>query len=921
MEGAPPTAATASAHTRAEADRLVLHLVTTHAESLLRVARRYSYCADDAQDAYQRALEILLRHAHRLDRDRAAGWIHTVVKHEALEVRRQRGRLVGMEEVDLDRLEERTAESPEERVIGIERVARTAEALGRVKPDEARALWLKASGESYASIGAKLSWSYTKVNRCLAEGRKSFLEHFEGIEAGESCERWLPVLTAIVDGEADADAVLEARSHLRHCTPCRATLRHLRMADRSLAVLLPLGGGVPAAAGLDLDVDWPDGPDGLFGRLADALSSFFHERAAAATVRLQSTIDLAANHKVAAVAASAAAMAGGGVAVEQAHPELGHARPAIQARTTPPSRTAPLRPSAAVVRHVTSGTAAPPAAASRPRDPKPEPASARSRTTSTPAAAPATEPLVDPVESTAPSTPARTATAAPARSSTPNGPDPNAEFGLRDPLTHEGDPMQHLRRSIFASLFLVVAFLLTTTSAHAAAGTYTYIACANPDTGTGVMSADGALPPGFTGFYSHTVGPAASETRCGPGSDHHLAWHRRHGEHPLHVQTLRAMASAASRSRARLARACSGVLVYRNGRAPDSADHMTFSVHSGPGEDHYYPPAAGALRLEPQLPFTRRLRGSVVVAESGGAREPVRRVDSAFSLGLRHPGHRMDVPGWRPVSSVSSARSSRWPTTRTRRCPGSRRARSSGSGVVRGTGDVTVNATDSGSGVYRVKLVVDDVVRLTRVVDANGGRCADVNPANDDEYEFADPAPCKTSAGGTYRFDTAGLPEGDHTLQVLLEDAAGNSATLANRSVTVDNVPDPQTGGNGGNGGAGGSWHQRRERRPGRPRRRRRRRRHGRQRRVRRPFPSTAAQPTAPAPRTRRRSPPAGRPRGGRSSARASACATRCVAGSPTSTARASAARAWSSRRRSSPAGPVRRAPGRRARARTGRTR
>ena len=34
-----------------------------------------------------------------------------------------------------------------------------------------------------------------------------------------------------------------------------------------------------------------------------------------------------------------------------------------------------------------------------------------------------------------------------------------------------------------------------------------------------------------------------------------------------------------------------------------------------------------------------------------------------------------------------------------------------GPGVVRGTGDVTVNATDSGSGVYRVKLVVDDVVR------------------------------------------------------------------------------------------------------------------------------------------------------------------------------------------------------------------
>ena len=161
------------------------------------------------------------------------------------------------------------------------------------------------------------------------------------------------MLTAIVDGEADADAVLQARAHLRHCTPCRATLRHLRMADRSLAVLLPVGGGAPAATGLDLDMDLPDGPGGLLGRLADALSSFLHERAAAAAVRLQSTIDLAANHKVAAVAASAAAMAGGGVAVEQAHPDLGQARPALHARDASPARTAALRPSNIVVRRVT----------------------------------------------------------------------------------------------------------------------------------------------------------------------------------------------------------------------------------------------------------------------------------------------------------------------------------------------------------------------------------------------------------------------------------------------------------------------------------------------------------------------------------------------------------------------------------------
>src|SRR3712207_109163 len=108
----------------AEAERLVLALIAPHADSALRVARRHSLCADDAQDAYQRGLEILMRHAGRLDADRAAGWLHTVVKHEALAINRSRRQIVGGEAIDLDALEVRTAPSPEERVIGFERVAR-----------------------------------------------------------------------------------------------------------------------------------------------------------------------------------------------------------------------------------------------------------------------------------------------------------------------------------------------------------------------------------------------------------------------------------------------------------------------------------------------------------------------------------------------------------------------------------------------------------------------------------------------------------------------------------------------------------------------------------------------------------------------------------------------------------------------------
>src|SRR3954453_11725641 len=148
-----------------QAEEFVLDLITGHADSLLRTARRYSMCTDDAQDAYQRGLEILMRHAARLDADRAAGWLHTVVKHEALAINRARSRSVGGEDVDFDAIEVRTAPSPEDRVLGFEQVARSAEALQRLKPQEVRALWLKAMGNSYQEICEATGWSYTKVYR------------------------------------------------------------------------------------------------------------------------------------------------------------------------------------------------------------------------------------------------------------------------------------------------------------------------------------------------------------------------------------------------------------------------------------------------------------------------------------------------------------------------------------------------------------------------------------------------------------------------------------------------------------------------------------------------------------------------------------------------------------------------------------
>jgi hypothetical protein len=152
---------------------------------------------------------------------------------------------------------------------------------------------------------------FTKVNRCIAEGRKSFLARYASIESGEECERWAPVVSAMIDGEATPQQVLEVRPHLRNCSACRAVMRDADRQSASLAALFPVGAGVGAGGGHAVPA--PDG--GFLARIYEAVASAVHERAVASAIKVQAALDAATAGKVAAVAASAAAVAGGGVAV------------------------------------------------------------------------------------------------------------------------------------------------------------------------------------------------------------------------------------------------------------------------------------------------------------------------------------------------------------------------------------------------------------------------------------------------------------------------------------------------------------------------------------------------------------------------------------------------------------------------------
>jgi DNA-directed RNA polymerase specialized sigma24 family protein len=98
-----------------------------------------------------------------------------VTRREALAVRRSRERLLGSRTEDdgdpLDRIACHRPD-PHERVERREQVGEAVRLLNRLKPQERLALVLKAHGYSYAEIRELCGWTYTKVNRCLAEGRR-----------------------------------------------------------------------------------------------------------------------------------------------------------------------------------------------------------------------------------------------------------------------------------------------------------------------------------------------------------------------------------------------------------------------------------------------------------------------------------------------------------------------------------------------------------------------------------------------------------------------------------------------------------------------------------------------------------------------------------------------------------------------------
>ncbi len=323
-----PACTGAGVRERVAAHALVVEIARLHGDALLRTARRSSACADDAHDAYQRAMELLLAHAATIDRGKAVSWLHVVVRREAGVIRRAHDRNVPLDDEDVEEVTARLAEQTDERLHAIDLARRAGEALATLKEAQAQALCLRAQGLSYDEIAEASGWSYTKTNRTITEGRRAFVDHYLAVERGVVCGDTAELLAKFVGGELKPRVALKVRAHLVRCSACRSQLHAERQADASLRALLPTGTLVASTSSSSWLHDHLLGP---LGHLAG---------------RLQPAADHLIGSKLGVAAASTIALAGSGVAVER---QLTNdvAPPALRAALTADREPSPNAPATA----------------------------------------------------------------------------------------------------------------------------------------------------------------------------------------------------------------------------------------------------------------------------------------------------------------------------------------------------------------------------------------------------------------------------------------------------------------------------------------------------------------------------------------------------------------------------------------------
>ena len=140
----------------------------TSGPALIRFAARYTARVEDAEDAYQRALEIALSRAPVTERRGFMAWLYTVLKHEALAVGRAHLREMPASGDDLGVTLDAQPDSgppPDTAAEWRQRYRALQDALADLTESQRICVMLQSAGASYRASEEITGYSRRKV--CL----------------------------------------------------------------------------------------------------------------------------------------------------------------------------------------------------------------------------------------------------------------------------------------------------------------------------------------------------------------------------------------------------------------------------------------------------------------------------------------------------------------------------------------------------------------------------------------------------------------------------------------------------------------------------------------------------------------------------------------------------------------------------------
>jgi RNA polymerase sigma factor (sigma-70 family) len=163
-------------HDDSERGRVLERALNEGQAALCAQAHRHSPRWADADDVLQEACLQFLRYYGGPPGEAALRWLLVCVKHRGWEIARLGKKREYFEAAGVDPerqfLHRYVARSgPAESLERKEDVQESFLALSQLRPDERKALVLLGLGYSYREIGERLGWTFTKVNRCVSEGR------------------------------------------------------------------------------------------------------------------------------------------------------------------------------------------------------------------------------------------------------------------------------------------------------------------------------------------------------------------------------------------------------------------------------------------------------------------------------------------------------------------------------------------------------------------------------------------------------------------------------------------------------------------------------------------------------------------------------------------------------------------------------